>query len=64
MTEPPPRRAVRGTVNAVNDISTVFGDVLPDTTADEREQRPDGVDQDAGSDAWHRAQRPPHHDRA
>lgn len=38
-------------------IAAVFGDVLPDTTADERE--PEGAD-DSG-DSWLRAQVPPHH---
>ena len=43
-------------------IAAVFGDVLPDTTADERE--PEGSD-DSGErsdgDSWLRAQVPPHH---
>lgn len=43
-------------------IAAVFGDVLPDTTADERE--PEGAD-DGGErgdgDTWLRAQVPPHH---
>lgn len=35
----------------------VFGEVLPDTTSDEREApEPDSED-------WHRDNRPPHHDR-
>jgi hypothetical protein len=40
-------------------LAAVFGDVLPDTTADEREPEaePDG---DA-SDRWLRSQVPPHH---
>ena len=38
-------------------IADVFGDVLPDTTADERD--PEGPD-DRG-DSWLRAQVPPHH---
>jgi len=39
-------------------LDTVFGDVLPDTTSDEREP-----DERAGevTDAWLRAQVPPHH---
>lgn len=36
-------------------LAAVFGDVLPDTTGDERGQ-------DSGkSDDWYRDQRPPHH---
>ncbi len=38
-------------------LDAVFGDVLPDTTSDERG---DGTD-DPGADAWLRAQVPPHH---
>ena len=38
-------------------IADVFGDVLPDTTADERD--PEG--QDDRGDSWLRAQVPPHH---
>jgi hypothetical protein len=37
-------------------IAAVFGDVLPDTTDDERD--PDGPDD---GDSWLRAQVPPHH---
>ena len=40
-------------------LAAVFGDVLPDTTEDERDPgEPAG---EAGSDAWLRAQVPPHH---
>jgi hypothetical protein len=44
-------------------IAEVFGDVLPDTTSDERdpgsgEGSTDGEDP---RDAWYRAQVPPHH---
>jgi hypothetical protein len=39
-------------------LDAVFGDVLPDTTSDEREpERPEG-DQD---DDWYLRNRPPHH---
>jgi hypothetical protein len=38
-------------------LAAVFGDVLPDTTADEREEKSDG----SGSDEWLRSQVPPHH---
>jgi hypothetical protein len=37
----------------------VFGDVLPDTTADEREPAGPGSDEES----WYRENRPPHHDR-
>jgi hypothetical protein len=39
-------------------LDEIFGDVLPDTTSDERE--PGGSD-GAGSEEWYRANRPPHH---
>ncbi|WP_410648381.1 hypothetical protein [Amycolatopsis sp. cmx-4-54] len=40
-------------------VDEIFGDVLPDTTSDEREpgQRP------PDSDSWFLENRPPHHDR-
>ena len=43
-------------------LAAVFGDVLPDTTSDERSPEPVGEhsDEPAG-DAWLRAQVPPHH---
>ncbi len=40
-------------------LAAVFGDVLPDTTADERDPGEPGSE--VGSDAWLRAQVPPHH---
>lgn len=39
-------------------IADVFGDVLPDTTADEREPERPSADQDD----WYRENRPPHHE--
>lgn len=39
-------------------LAAVFGDVLPDTTSDERDPSAGG---DARDDAWFRAQVPPHH---
>jgi hypothetical protein len=41
-------------------LAAVFGDVLPDTTSDERdpEAPPSG---ESSTDAWLRAQVPPHH---
>jgi hypothetical protein len=41
-------------------LAAVFGDVLPETTSDEREPGSGGPDEDA-SEAWLRAQVPPHH---
>ena len=40
-------------------IAAVFGDVLPDTTGDERD--PEGADDRGDGDSWLRAQVPPHH---
>ncbi|MDI9973508.1 hypothetical protein QM841_07925 [Rhodococcus sp. IEGM 1307] len=40
-------------------LERVFGDVFPDTTADERE--PGGGSTAAAGDEWLRRQRPPHH---
>ncbi|MFD4368423.1 hypothetical protein [Rhodococcus sp. NPDC058521] len=41
-------------------LARIFGDVLPDTTADERiaESSADGA---GGPDEWLRSQVPPHH---
>lgn len=41
-------------------LAEVFGDVLPDTTRDERDDQPTGPGE-TGTDAWLRAQVPPHH---
>jgi hypothetical protein len=40
-------------------IAAVFGDVLPDTTGDERD--PEGTEDRGDGDTWLRAQVPPHH---
>jgi hypothetical protein len=40
-------------------LAEVFGDVLPDTTTDERDTTP-GADEDA-QERWLRSQVPPHH---
>ncbi|QGK68651.1 hypothetical protein GIY23_02955 [Allosaccharopolyspora coralli] len=45
-------------------LAEVFGDVLPDTTSDERRSgstgdEPEGRDE---SERWYRENRPPHHD--
>ncbi|WP_436493624.1 hypothetical protein [Actinokineospora sp. HUAS TT18] len=39
------------------DLDRIFGDVLPDTTSDERDPSPDDNDRDD----WYRSNRPPHH---
>jgi hypothetical protein len=41
-------------------LEAVFGDVLPETTSDEREAG-DPDSSEAASDRWLRAQVPPHH---
>ncbi|NUS42302.1 MAG: hypothetical protein HOQ24_01195 [Mycobacteriaceae bacterium] len=48
----PPRKPVDK-----NRLAEIFGDVLPDTTTDER----DPHEADASSDDWHRNNVPPHH---
>lgn len=40
-------------------IDDVFGEVLPETTSDERTREPAG----GSSDSWYLENRPPHHDR-
>ncbi|WP_370944773.1 hypothetical protein AB5J62_37455 [Amycolatopsis sp. cg5] len=40
-------------------LDEVFGDVLPETTSDERDPQPSSAD----SDSWYLENRPPHHDR-
>lgn len=42
-------------------LRRAFGEVLPDTTADERDAGP--VRRDPDHDDWLRENRPPHHDR-
>lgn len=43
-------------------IAAVFGDVLPETTSDERESGEGaGGARDSAGDAWLQAQVPPHH---
>ncbi len=42
-------------------IDDVFGEVLPRTSADERDPGSDPPRE--SSDDWHRDNRPPHHDR-
>lgn len=40
-------------------VDEVFGDVLPEITADERDPEPGA----SASDSWYLENRPPHHDR-
>ena len=40
-------------------LAEVFGDVLPDTTSDERD--PESAERGSTSDDWYRDQVPPHH---
>lgn len=42
-------------------LARVFGDVLPETTADEREPDADPDERARGTEAWLKAQVPPHH---
>jgi hypothetical protein len=42
-------------------LAAVFGDVLPDTTKDEREPDSGSPTAEPASDAWLREQVPPHH---
>jgi hypothetical protein len=42
-------------------LETVFGDVLPDTTADERDTASADEDGADAGDRWLRSQVPPHH---
>jgi hypothetical protein len=42
-------------------LAEVFGDVLPETTADEREPGSKSAGTDDAGEAWLKAQVPPHH---
>ena len=42
-------------------LADVFGDVLPETTTDERDPGSDGRGAEAARDTWYRDQVPPHH---
>ena len=54
MTEHPEDEAARK-----RRLAEVFGDVLPETTSDERE--PEDGHEEPDRDAWYRDQVPPHH---
>jgi hypothetical protein len=42
-------------------LDAVFGEVLPDTTSDERDNRDSRAEAETSGDQWLRAQVPPHH---
>ena len=42
-------------------LAEVFGDVLPETTSDERDPEAADVRDESARDAWYRDQVPPHH---
>jgi hypothetical protein len=44
-------------------VDEVFGDVLPETTSDERDPQASGSDGHSSNDSWYLENRPPHHDR-
>lgn len=43
-------------------LAAVFGDVLPETTSDERDEDTTAEADDDAQDRWLRSQVPPHHD--
>ncbi len=59
MTDAPDSTAETSDWERKRRLAAVFGDVLPDTTADERE--PGEGATGTASDEWFRAQVPPHH---
>jgi hypothetical protein len=42
-------------------LAAVFGDVLPETTTDERDDAPAVSDTESATDRWLKEQVPPHH---
>lgn len=48
--------------NTKRRLDEVFGDVLPETTSDERDPR-DARASSTDGDSWYLENRPPHHDR-
>jgi hypothetical protein len=57
MTDTPPRPDAR---SGRRDLADIFGDVLPETTADDRLGGADGTDEER----WYHENRPPHHERS
>jgi hypothetical protein len=56
---PAPKRDVESDSQRRRRLAAVFGDVLPDTTQDERD--PEGSSDEDAQDRWLRSQVPPHH---
>lgn len=54
------REAARQEAARRQRLAEVFGDVLPETTSDERDEEPRSSEESA-RDTWFREQRPPHH---
>ncbi|MBF6205451.1 hypothetical protein IU483_15245 [Streptomyces gardneri] len=59
MSAPPPAENPRPAARRARDVrlAKIFGDTLPETTGDERDDRDDG----GRAEDWLRAQVPPHH---
>lgn len=59
---PPPQQhgSERPRRRSTRELAEIFGDVLPDTTRDERDLE---VADARSVDDWYLANRPPHHDR-
>ncbi|MFO7190856.1 MULTISPECIES: hypothetical protein [Thermocrispum] len=55
--EPPRKQSARRAAVSARRIHEVFGDVLPETTSDERDFSP----REGDRDEWYLANRPPHH---
>jgi hypothetical protein len=60
MTEAPGEKTPRNAVERKRRLAEVFGDVLPETTSDERDTESAASDERA-RDTWYRDQVPPHH---
>jgi hypothetical protein len=56
MTDQPEDDAVAAEAARRRRLAEVFGEVLPETTTDER-----STDQGADRESWYRENRPPHH---
>ncbi|AIY16280.1 hypothetical protein ACIRN4_13375 [Pimelobacter simplex] len=65
MSEQPSGRRPESDWERKRRLAEVFGDTLPETTSDERDDadRADRAGREAGNDQWLRAQVPPHHGR-
>ena len=60
MSETPGEKTQPDEVDRKRRIAEVFGDVLPETTSDERDTESAASDERA-RDTWYRDQVPPHH---